>query len=89
MIPITFPEANCIFTNPPDLDESQCMSIPAYQGEVSRGAIEGSHMVVVAWTPTFEELTRIIAGVPIYISMMGGLAPHYLSTTFHEATHPA
>lgn len=89
MIPVNFPEANCAFTRPPDLDESQCMPIPAYCGEVERGSIEGSNFVVVARTPTFDELVRILAGGPIFISMMGGLAPHCLSTTFHDATHPA
>ncbi len=89
MTPHHFPEANSHFGAPADLDESQCMTIPAYQGVVHGGSIDGIRQVVVAWLPDEQERARIAAGGPIFLSMMGGLAPHYLSTSFHEATHPA
>lgn len=89
MTPQNFDEANQVFSPPKDLDESQCISIPAFVGEVKSGSVDGVPLVVVAWRPTSEELDRLNAGCAIFLTMIGGLAPHYLSTTFEEATHPA
>lgn len=86
---IHFPEANTKFGPPPDLDESQCRTIPAFVGKVERGAVEGAPIVVVAWQPDAAELAAIAAGKPIFISMIGGLAPHFLTTDFTTATLPA
>lgn len=89
MTPTNFPEANTTYGPPPDLEESQCMSIRAYKGTVVGGSVDGSDQVVVAWLPTDEDVDRIVAGEPIFISMLGGLAPHFLTTTFEEAIRPA
>jgi hypothetical protein len=89
MTPTTFPEANTVYGPPSDLEESQCMRIPAFSGTVERGAVEGAPIVVVAWQPTSEDIAAMRLGSPIYISMIGGLAPHFLTTDFHSATHPA
>jgi len=88
MTPVLFPQCNAAFGPPSDLDESQCATIPAYVGEVKRGSVEGSKIVVVAWLPTPEELAIIKAGGPIFLSMMGGLAPHFVTTSFEEAIAP-
>lgn len=84
-----FPEANARFTAPSDLAESQCLTIPAYQGIVTGGSVDGSPIVVVAWKPSPQELADLVAGKPIFLSCIGGLPPHFLSTDFHSATHPA
>lgn len=89
MNPIHFPEANRQFNPPPDLDESQCMAVPAYVGEVKQGSVDGVTIVVVAWQPNAQDIKRIIEGNPIYLSCVGGLPPHFLTTDFHSATHPA
>lgn len=89
MIPADFPEANASFRAPVDLEESQCATIPAYRGQVVGGSVDGCDLVVVAWRPTHAELTRINLGLPIFLTVIGGLPPHYLSTSFEEATHPA
>ncbi len=89
MTPYKFPEANKPYKAPSDLEESQCMTIWAYENEVVGGSVDGVKQVVVAWKPNKEELARIAAGEPIFISMLYGLAPHYPSTSFFEATHPA
>jgi hypothetical protein len=89
MNPITFPEANAKFGPPSDLKESQCMTIPAFQGIVQGGSVDGCLLVVVAWKPSPEEVRQIAAGAPIFISMIGGLAPHFLTTHFQNAIKPS
>lgn len=89
MTPINFPEANKPFGPPQGLEESQVATIPAYIGEIVGGSCDGLTQVVVAWQPHTIDVERIVAGKPIFISMIGGLAPHFPSTSFEEATRPA
>ena len=89
MIPTDFPEANAKFGPPSDMAESQVKTIPAYVGQVSSGSVDGATLVVAAWKPTAEELKDLEAGKPVFISMLGGLAPHFLTTDFALATNPA
>jgi hypothetical protein len=89
MKPVEFPEVNCKFRPPDDLDESQCGTIAAYRGRVEGGSVDGSEICVVAWEPNEVERALIANGSPVFISMVGGLAPHYPSCSFQEATHPA
>lgn len=88
MTPTNFPEANCVFGPPPGLDESQIFKIPAYRGVRLGGNLDGSDVVVVAWTPTEEEIERLKSGYPVFVSMVGGLAPHFLTTDFKIAIQP-
>lgn len=81
----TFPEANCAFSAPDDLNEKQCMTIPAFAGQVESGSCDGARQVIVAWQPTPEELTALNAGAPVFLAVLGGLPPHYLTTSFEEA----
>lgn len=71
------------------MEEAQCKPIKAYAGPVDGGSLDGSLMVIVAWKPEPRDLERINRGEPIYISMIGGLAPHFLTTSFEEARRPA
>jgi len=89
MTPVEFPEANARFHAPADLAESQCLTISAYHGVVRGGSVDGSPLVVTCWQPTPEELARLNAGGPIYLSFIGGLPPHFVTVSFEEATHPA
>ena len=89
MNPINFKEANTKFGPPKELAESQCLTIPAHVTRAHGGSVDGAEIVVVAWEPTAEERERIITGSPIFISMIGGLSPHYLTTSFSEAINPA
>jgi hypothetical protein len=89
MTPIKSKEANTQFGPPPGLAESQCMTIPAFVGKVQGGSVDGCDIVVVAWQPSAEELGQLAAGKPIFISMIGGLAPHFLTTDFEQAIKPA
>lgn len=104
MTPINFPECNCTFGPPGELTEEQVRTIPAFrgkfegdgspsiffQGAYEGGSCDGAPCVVVAYqlTPEDFEALKQNGGV-IYFSMMGGLAPHYPSLNFHDATHPA
>jgi hypothetical protein len=89
MSPVQFPECNCVFGPPPDLDESQCRKIPAFQGEIEGGSCDGLRQVVVAYRLSESEIKVLSAGGLLYFSMIGGLAPHYPSLSFHDARHPA
>jgi len=89
MIPITFPQVNTIFGPPPELDESQCRKVPAYAGTVAGGSMDGSAIIVVAWQPGDEDRKRINEGKPVYLTVVGGLVIHMLSTTFEEAIKPS
>lgn len=89
MIPISFPESNRIFAAPNELDEQQCKSIAAYVGEVTVNSCDGARLVVTAWKPDEREIEAIKNGAPIFFSCIGGLPPHFLTTSFEEATHPA
>lgn len=90
MTPRDFPEANTRFHPPSDLEESQCRTIPAYLGTVDRGSVEGTKLVVVAWELSHEEVQALLRKETptIYISMLGGLAPHFLSLSFKDAVNP-
>lgn len=89
MTPVTFPEATHQFRPPPDLEESQCHTIHAYSGTVDRGSLEGSYIVVTAWKPTPQEIMKIRAGRPIFLTCIGSLPPHMLTMSFAEASQPA
>ena len=89
MRPVWFQEVNCKFTAPPDMDEVQVRTVDAYRGTIERGSVEGSPVVVVAWKPTPAEAQEIADGKPIFLSILGNLPPHFLTTDFHSATHPA
>lgn len=86
MSPATFPQANVIFGPPADLDESQVSRIPAHLMEIKSGSLDGERAVIVAWLPDQMDLQRLMKGHAVYITMIGGLAPHKLATTFAEAT---
>jgi hypothetical protein len=100
MTPVHFPEANAIFGAPSDMAESQVATVhafkhqltahPGHQHNVLGGSCDGATQVVVAWQLSPEEIERLKQnnGV-IFLSVLGGLIPHYLSLDFFNATHPA
>ncbi len=67
----------------------QIATIPAYVGQVARGSMEGATIVVVAWKPSESELHALNAGQPIFLSSIGVLQPHFITTNFTDATSPA
>ena len=89
MIPADFSESNCRFVAPPGLDESQVCPLNAYSGHAEGGSCDGVAIIVAAWKPTEEERKMIAEGNPIFVTMMGRVPPHFLSTSFYRATHPA
>jgi hypothetical protein len=88
MTAVDFPESNTKFGPPPDMDESQVRTIHAYVDSIKRGNLDGAQMVVVAWQPNPDELADLAAGKPVFITMLGGLAPHLLTTKFEAAISP-
>ncbi len=89
MIATDFEGTNAKLGPPEDLAESQCATIPAFVTKVLRGSMEGSTLVVVAWKPTPDELAQLNAGNPVFLSCLGGLIPHFLTTNLAEACNPA
>lgn len=86
---VGFPEANTVFRAPSDLEESQCSAAPAYKGAVARGSVEGATIVVTAWQPSPAELEQLRNGGLVYLSVLGGLPPHFITTEFNQAINPA
>lgn len=89
MTPVTFPQQTHIFGKPGSWSDSQCKPVPAYLGQAQGGSVDGIPIVVVAWQPDAEALAKLNSGEPIFLTMCGGLAPHFLSTSFEEAIRPA
>jgi len=81
MTPVVFDEANVVFGPPPGMSESQCASIPACAYEMIGGPLDGCRMVVVAWKPDAKDLEDLNKGSPVFLSVIGGLPPHYLTTS--------
>ncbi len=88
MKPVAFPEANARLGPPVDLAESQCLTVPAHITRAAGGSLDGSRLVVVAWQPDVAERQRLAAGGLVYLSCIGGLPPHFLTTDFQEAIKP-
>ncbi len=84
---IKFPQCNTNYGPPDGMAESQVRTIPAYRGTIQTGHLEGANFVVVAFQPNEVEKAAIAAGAPIYLNMLGGLAPHLLATSFEEVTN--
>lgn len=89
MTVVTFPEVNHVFGPPKEFVESQVRQISAYVGRSVGGSCDGAPITVVAWRPSVNELEAIQQGQPIFMTVIGGLPPHALSTNFHAATHLA
>lgn len=87
MIPADFPQANIVFGPPAGMDESQVCKIPAYVGQLKSGNLDGAQFTVVAWLPTSEELLHLQQGQAVYLSVLGGLPPHFLTTDFQAASY--
>ena len=86
---VRFPQATTFFGPPPGLSESQVKMIPAFIGTVQRGSMEGSAMVITAWKPSPDDLARLNQGDPIFLTFLGSLPPHMVSTDFDIASQPA
>lgn len=84
MKPVPFPESNSVFGPPKGMEESQVFAVPAHLRQVSGGSCDGSLQVIVAWKPSDLDLERLQKGSLIYLSVLGGLPPHFLSTSFTE-----
>ena len=85
MTPATFPEANTHFGPPADMTEAQCGTIPAHIHTVIGGNLDGALEIVLAWLPSENDIDRMIKGHPVYVTMLGGVVPHRLTTSFQEA----
>ena len=77
MKPTDFPESNILFGPPAGMDETQVHTTPAFCGKVHGGNLDGSSVA--------EEIEQIKAGAPIFLTVLGGLPPHFLSLSFKEA----
>ncbi len=89
MIPVYFPEANKVFGPPKDLTEEQCSKVHAFVGEVQGGGCDGMGMIVVAYEPSPYDLEVLNNGGKVYLSCLGSLPPHFLTTSFERAIAPA
>lgn len=85
MTPCYFVGANSRFTHPDGMDESQVREIFAHKGTVSGGNLDGADFVVVAWRPSLNDMQHMMNGGLVYLTTIGGLPPHFISTDVQEA----
>ena len=91
MMPLEFQGTNVTFKLPNDLAGSKTKARPI-RGRIlliEKGPLDGLAVAVVAYKPTPLDVSRILAGEPIYISFLAGVPPHYLSTTLEDALKPS
>lgn len=91
VMPLEFKGTNVTFQLPSDLSNSKTKARPI-RGKIiqmNKGPLDGLAVAVVAYKPSPLDVSRILAGEPIYISFLGGVAPHYLSTALEEAISPS
>lgn len=86
---VDFPESNTNFGPPKGMTEEQVASIPAAIVRQDGGQHDGLVMVIVAWEPSPDELRALISGARVFITMRGGCAPHFVTTSFAEARNSA
>jgi hypothetical protein len=73
---------------PKGLEESQVHRVKAYQGTVpGPHAIEGLPFTAVAWKPSKEELQDLLNGGNVYLTVIGGLPPHFLTTNIEHSCY--
>lgn len=89
MTPQHFHQANSHYGPPQGMSDKQVGTIPAFQGVIQSGSCAAHPVVVVAWRPSPTELAELVSGKPVFISMLGGLTPHFLTTDFTAALNPA
>lgn len=85
MIPDNFEQQNTTFKSPPEMPES-CQDIKAFLGQAMGGVFDGAQICVTAWKPDAAELARLNQGGAVFLTVIGGLPPHRLSTSFKDAT---
>ena len=91
MMPLEFKGTNVTFQLPADLSgqKTKARAIRGRILQLNKGPLDGLAVAVVAYKPSPLDISRILAGQPIYISFLGGVAPHYLSTALEEALNPS
>lgn len=82
MTPATFKQANGILRPPEDLTDDQCESISSFTGQIQGGNLDGAPTFSVAWKPSLEELEAIALGEPVFLTVIGGMPPHFLTVGF-------
>ena len=89
MKPIQFEQANSKMGPPDELVESQCGTVATFKTQIVGGSCDGLPLCVVAWRPDESDIHTLVKGGVVFVSVIGGLPPHFLTTDFHSATHPA
>lgn len=87
MIPQEFEQSNVILGPPKGLNETHVKSLPMFRGETKQGPFEGGEFFVSVWKPTPLELEQLVEGGFVYLTMLGNVPPHVLTTSFEAATN--
>ena len=89
-MPLEFEKTNVTFLIPDDLarNKTKARAIRGRILQVNTGPLDGLAVAVVAYKPSPLDVSRILAGEPIYISFLGGVAPHYVSVSLEDAINP-
>lgn len=84
---IDFPEANAHFDQPKAIPPHGPDQIPAYEGSIAGGPLDGMPITITAWKPSAKDLAAMNAGNPLYLTVIGCFIPPLsLSADFESAT---
>jgi hypothetical protein len=89
MTPGIPPNHNRVFVAPEGMSAEQVSAMSAFQGTLSQpqSNLDGADFIVVAWKPSPEEVKAIQEGGMVYLSCLQILPPHFITTSFSEATY--
>jgi hypothetical protein len=71
MHPVKFDNANTDLVKPEDMDDDQCLSLPAEQGIDD----QGFPYFLTAWQPNREDIEALKNGRPLFIKIFGNSHP--------------
>ncbi len=87
MTPTFPPIYNSGYVAPEGMTSDQVGSIPAFKGRINQGNLDGADYMVTAWKPSSDDLRVLNDGGSIFMTAINNLPPHFLSTSFNEATN--
>lgn len=84
MQPINFEGSNRHLLKPDDVDEKLCQECDAFHGE----DVDGFPFYLTAWQPSYEDVQAINNGQPVWVKIIGKVAPMHIIFTTDEFNKP-
>lgn len=88
MLPVTFPEQNTIYGKPEDMTDEQCVSLPAWKGDMLIDENGNTAPAIVScWKLSKEDLEEINLTGQIWLCVTGTQLPPvsvFTENPFHK-----